>query len=153
MEEQIEGGEASVAAFTSDEWWLMRRAMFGSAVSVALAGHGNGRMMRAMFEVTQQLRGARIGNPSQLVRELATFSHFETGLQPGMSRSEKEAWLTSRLRAIRSAMATVVAKAPAEAAAFRKLLLDLAYTPLGTRRWVSSAEARAIAKVEEALAV
>ena len=151
--EQINGGGVNMAAFTPDEWWLMRRAMFGSAVSVALAGHGNGRMMRAMFAVTQQLLAARSGNISQLVRELADFSHFETGLMPGMSRSEEEAWLTSRLRAIRSAVATVVAKAPADAAAFRTFLLDLAYTPIGTRRWVSNAEARAITNVVEALAV
>ncbi len=150
--EEINGGGASVAAFTPDDWWVMRRAMFGSAVSVALAGRGNGRMIRAMFEVTQQFRAARSGNTSQLVRELADFSRFETGLTPGMSRAEEEAWLTSRLRAIRSAVATVTAKAPADAAAFRQFLLDLAYTPIGTRRWVSSAEARAIARVEEAVA-
>src|SRR5262249_41043444 len=101
----------------------------------------------------QGLLAAKSGNTSQLVRQLADFSHFETGLLLGMSRSEEEAWLTSRLRAIRSAVATVVAKAPTEAAAFRKFLLDLAYIPIGTRRWVSSAEARALAKVEEALAV
>src|SRR5262245_51123556 len=126
----MNGSGASSAVFTPDEWWLMRMAMFGSAVSVAIAGHGNGRLMRAMFAITQQLRAARCGNTSQLVRELADFSHFETGLQPGMSRSEHEAWLTSRLRAIRSAATTVVAKAPADAAAFRLFLLDLARAPL-----------------------
>jgi hypothetical protein len=152
MEEEIEEGQPRVAVFTSDEWWLMRRAMFGSAVSVALAGYGNGRKMDAMFAVTQQLLAARSGSPSQLVRELADFSHFETGWRPGISRSEEEAWLTSRLKAIRSAVAAVVAKAPADAAAFRKFLLDLAYTPIGTRRWVSHAEATAIARIEDALA-
>lgn len=130
----------------------LRRAMFGSAVSVALAGHGNGRMMDAMFAVTQRLLAARSEDPSQLVRELADFSHFETGLRPGMSRSEEEAWLTSRLNAIRSAITTVVAKSPADATAFRRFLRDLAYTPIRTRRWVSHAEARAIAKIEDAVA-
>ena len=85
-------------------------------------------MMDAMFAVTQRLLAARSEDPSQLVRELADFSHFETGLT------------------------TVVAKSPADATAFRRFLRDLAYTPIRTRRWVSHAEARAIAKIEDAVA-
>ena len=152
MMEKINWGEASMAAFTPDEWWVLRKAMFGSAVSVALAGRGSDRMIRAMFAVTQKLLAARSGNASQLVRDLADFSRFETGLNTGMSRAEEEAWLTSRLTAIRAAVAMVSAKAPADAAAFREFLRDLAYTPLGTRRWVSSAETTAVARVEDALA-
>ena len=150
--EIITGAESGAAAFTSDEWWLMRRAMFGAGVSVAVAGRGNGRMMDSMFAVTKKLLAARSGSTSQLVRELANFSRFETGLRPGMSRSEKEAWQASRLTAIRSAVETVAARTPADAATFRDFLLELAYTPVGTRRWVSTAEAKAIARVEEALA-
>jgi len=150
--EQINGDEGRTANFTPDEWWVLRRAMFGSAVSVALARRANDGMMRAMFAVTQKLLAARSGSTSQLVRELADFSRFETGLMTGMSRSEQEAWLASRLTAIRLAVAMVAAKAPADAGAFREFLRDLAYAPLGTRRWVSSGEARAVARVEAALA-
>jgi hypothetical protein len=150
--EPINEGGASTAVFTPDEWWMLRRAMFGSAASVAMARRRNDYMIPAMFAVTQQLLAARTGNTSQLVRELANFWHFETGLLPGMSRADEDAWLTSRLNAIRSAISSVAAKAPADAAAFREFLLNLAYAAVATRRWVSGAEARAIARVEEALA-
>lgn len=153
--EAINGGRppgAHQPDFTPDEWLLMRKAMFGAAVSVALASGRKGHTCKAMFAVTQQLLAARSGNSSQLVRELADFSYFRTDLKPGMSMAEEGAWLLSRLEAIRSAVATVAAKAPADAAAFREFLLNLAYTPIGTRRWVSDAEAGAIARVEGALA-
>lgn len=149
--EAIDRRTARRVDFTPDEWWMMRKAMFGSAVSVALAGRTNGHWIRAMFAVTQQLLAARSSNTSQLVRELADFSRFETGVRAGMSVAEKDACVTSGLNAIRSAVATVVAKAPADAMAFQEFLLDLAATPARTHTWVSDAEVRAIAQVKEAV--
>src|SRR5215469_9318471 len=130
--EAINGGRAPGGHqldFTPDEWLMMRRAMFGARVSVALAGGRNGHMCRAMFAVTQLLLSARSGKSNQLVRELADFTYFQTDLRPGMSLAEEEAWLNSRLEAISSAATTVAAKAPADLRAFQHFVLSLAETP------------------------
>lgn len=154
--ESISGGRPPGGVrpdFTPDEWLTMRKAMFGAPASVALAGGRNGHMSKAMFAVTQQLLAARNANTSEMVRELADFSYFQTDLQPGMSAADVQAWLISRQQAIHSAARTVAAKAPADLPAFQLFILSLAETPARTHRWISGAEAHAIAKVKEALDV
>ncbi len=150
---------AGRADFTPDEWMTMRRAVVSAGVIVSLSeGGGTEDMLREIFAVTQRLRAARIGDPNQLVRELADMPNFGSGLRPGMSRAQYEG---PALEAIRAATAILTAKAPDDLRAFRTFLVDLAETAanayvegrvlgMGGVR-VTPAEAAAIARVKRAL--
>jgi len=150
---------AGEADFTADEWVTMRRAMTSAGVIVALSEGGSDDMLSEIFAVTQKLRGAGMTHPNQLVRELASMAHFQSGLRPGMKR---EAYEKEALEAIREATAAVKAKAPQEdLQAFCEFTVDLAETAANAHKEggigrlggirVTAAEAAAIGRVKKAL--
>jgi hypothetical protein len=143
--------------FTPDEWMTMQRATIAAGVTVAMSEGGGDDLNEEMFALMQALRGASSGHPNQLVRELAG-TRFSTGLQPGMTGPEYEA---GALEAIRSAVAAVGTKAPADLPAYRVFLVELAemvanahkeggFAGIGGIR-VTAAEAAAIDKVRQAV--
>jgi hypothetical protein len=72
---------AGQADFTPDEWMILERATMAAGVIVSLAeGDVDDD---EMFALMQGLRGARLGDPNQLVRELAGIPSFATGLRRG----------------------------------------------------------------------
>lgn len=148
---------AGEADFTPDEWLTMRRAITAAGVIVALAEGGGDDMLSEIFAVTQHLRGARIGHRNQLIRELADMTHFQSGLRPGMKRAQYE---EPALEAIRAACKFVQTRSPADVAAFRTFLVELAevaanahkeggFAGMGGVR-VTAAEEAAIARVRRA---
>jgi len=146
--------------FTADEWLTMRRAMMGAAVLVSVSDGGKNDMISEMLAVSEQLMGARTGHPNQLIRELADIKHFQSGFRLGMSLGQLE---QGALQAMRTAAATVSAKAPDDMPAFQTFLVELAETAANAHREggflgvgasrVSLAEAAAIDKVKQALTV
>jgi hypothetical protein len=144
--------------YSDDEWNALRRAMISSAVIVSMAEGGGSDMIKEMLAVSEHLLGARRGHRSQLVRELADIQRFTSGFQTGMSAAQYEG---PALESIRSAMALVTARTPAEAPAFRQFLLGLAETAANANKEgglmgvggsrISAAEASAIARVRQAL--
>src|SRR5215472_15000664 len=149
---------AGQADFTPDEWVTMRRAMTSAGYIVALSEGGGAEMLSEILAVTQRLSGAGRTHPNQLVRELAGMAHVQTGMRPGMKRSEYE---EQSLAAIRTAAAVVAKKAPADLQAFRAFVIELAdaaanahvegsFGGLGGVR-VTAAEAAAIGRVKKAL--
>jgi len=144
--------------FSHDEWTALRRAMIGSAVIVATAEGGKADMISEMLAVSEHLLGARRGHPSQLVRELADITRFDSGFQTGMTAAQFEG---PALEAIRTATALVTARTPGDAAAFRRFLVELAETAANAHKEgglmrmggsrVSQAEAAAILRVKKAL--
>ena len=149
---------AGEADFTADEWVTMRRAMTSAGVIVALSEGGSDDMLSEIFAVTQKLRGAGMSHPNQLVRELASMAHFQSGLRPGMKR---DAYENEALEAIREATAAVKVKAPDDLQAFREFTIDLAETAANAHKEggfgglggirVTAAEAAAIKRVRKAL--
>jgi len=144
--------------FSDDEWAALRRAMIGAAVIVSMAEGGKSDMISEMLAVSEHLLGARREHRSQLVRELADITRFNSGFQTGMTAEQFEG---PALEAIRSATALVAARAPAEAPAFRSFLVALAETAANAHKEggvmgmggirVSPAEASAITRVKKAL--
>jgi len=144
--------------FSHDEWTALRRAMIGAAVLVSMAEGGKSDMIKEMLAVSEHLLGARRQHRSQLVRELADITRFQSGFQTGMTAAQYEG---PALEAIRAAMALLTARAPADAPEFRKFVVGLAETAAnankeggmmgmgGTR--VSPAETAAINRVRHAL--
>jgi len=144
------------ADFTPDEWMILQRAMMAAGVIVSLA---EGAADDAeMFALMQKLRGARLGDPNQLVRELAGIHSFATGMKPGMNFADYEA---GGLEAIRSASATIARKVPTDLPAFQAFLVGLCeqvanankeggFAGLGAQ-WQTAAETAAIDRVKRAL--
>ena len=145
--------------FTLEEWNTMRRAMIGAGVLVSVCDGGGTDMIGEMMAVSQQLQAARAGHANQLVRELANITRFRSDYRQGMSVAEFE---RIAIGAVRSAAATVAAKAPADAEAFAAFVVSVAEAAAGANREgsfmgiggvrVTQAEAAAIIKVKEALA-
>jgi hypothetical protein len=144
--------------FTPDEWMILQRAMMAAGVIVSLA---EGEVDNdEMFAMMQELRGARLGDPNQLVRDLAGIPSFATGLQPDTKFAD---YVGPGLEAIRSACATIARKAPADLPAFREFLIELGeevanankeggFAGLGAQ-WQTAAETAAIDSVKRALGV
>jgi hypothetical protein len=149
---------AGEADFTADEWVTMRRALTSAGIVIAMAEGGGGDMLSEVFAVTQKVRGAGLGHPNQLVRELASMGHFQTGLRPGMKRAAYE---EETLATIRTATAAIARKAPADLKAFRAFVVELAEAAANAHKEgglgglggirVTAAEAAAIARVKRAL--
>jgi hypothetical protein len=151
------GAVAGEADFTPDEWLTMRRAVAAAGVIVSLAEGGGDDVLSEVFAITQHLRRARMGHENRLIRELANMQNFGTGLRPGMRPAEYEG---PALEAIRAAAACVVARSPADAAAFRTFLVELGEAAANAHREgglagvggirVTAAEAAAIARIRRA---
>jgi hypothetical protein len=149
---------AGQADFTPDEWVTMRGALMSAGIVVALSEGGGDDMLSEVFAITQRLSGAGRSHPNQLVRELASMAHFQTGMRPGMKRAvyEEEA-----LAAIRTATALIGTRAPEDLGAFRAFVVDLAEAAANAHKEggfggmggirVTAAEAAAIARVKKAL--
>ncbi|HKF77830.1 MAG TPA: hypothetical protein VKF59_16940 [Candidatus Dormibacteraeota bacterium] len=149
---------AGQADFTPDEWVTMRRAMTSAGYIVAWSEGGGAEMLSEILAVTQRISGAGRNHPNQLVRELAAMANVQTGMRPGMRRSQYE---EESLAAIRTATALVTTKAPGDLRAFRAFVVELAEAAAnahvegglggfgGVR--VTPAEAAAIGRVKKAL--
>ncbi|HZX08655.1 DUF1003 domain-containing protein [Kribbella sp.] len=120
---------AGVDDFTADEWANFDRAMMAAGVLVALAvGTVDSE---EMFELVKKLREASIGHPRRFIREVTAASTFETGLRPSTTYADYEA---PALATIRSASATVAAKAPDELESFHAFLLEIAEAVAGANQ-------------------
>ena len=147
---------AGEADFTPHEWLTMRRAAIAAGVVVAQSEGGGRDMVTEIFAVQQHVHAAR-RSPNQLVRELASARQFGTGMRPGMRRADYE---EAALESIRTATEIVARRSPADLAAFRAFVVELAevaananeeggFAGVGGVR-VTDAEAAAIARVRRA---
>ena len=128
------------ADFDAVEWEDLQQAMLASGVLMALA---EGAVAAGeIFALARKLRETSITHPRRFIRELAMASAFNTGLQAGTRYADYE---DPALEAIRSAVAIVAEKAPAQLSDFRELLVEIAvavadaskvsaFAGLGTKR-------------------
>jgi len=135
----------------------MQRAMTSAGYVVALSEGGViDDMLSEILAVTQRLSGAGRNHPNQLVRELASMPHVQSGLRPELTPAAYE---QQSLAAIRASTVLVAEKAPGDLESFRAFLVDLAEAAanahrergfLGTVR-VTAAEKAAIVRVKKAM--
>jgi hypothetical protein len=145
--------------FTDDEWATMQRAVVGAPLLVAVSDGGTADLRFELQVIGEKLADARAGHGSELVQGLADVARAQTGFHGKMRRSEVEA---PALDALRSAVATLEAKAPDELDSFRYFVLDLAKAVAAAARsgpfavvgpLVSEREAAAVDRIRAAIGI
>ena len=148
---------AGKADFTPDEWATMQRAVVGAPLLVAVSDGSRWDLELELQVIGEKLAEARAGHGSKLVEDLADIGGAQTGFRGRMRMSEVEG---PALDALRSAIATLQAKAPDELDSFRYFVLDLAKTTAAAARsgpfaltgpLVSEREAQAVDRIKTAI--
>jgi hypothetical protein len=145
--------------FTPDEWVTMQRAVTSAGYIVARAEGGTGGdMLSEVLAITQRLSGAGRTHPNQLVRELASMGHVQSGMRPEQKPAVYE---EQSLAAIRTATAIIARRSPGDLEAFRKFVVELAEAAARAHKegglggfggtLVTAAEQAAIGRVKRAL--
>jgi hypothetical protein len=137
---------ATRADFTDDEWEAMRKGVTGAGMLVSIGDRDFTDTFGEVGALAKRLSEEREESPSDLMRELASGRASGFGLTA--SPEEVEA---KTLEALRSATATLDAKAPEEAGAYRQLVLDVAESVAGAKGGVKPGETGAIEKIRDAL--
>jgi hypothetical protein len=143
--------------FTAEEWDILQRALVGAALLVAAADGGKSDLGKELVVIAQQLRYAKATQGSHLVAELADLTNARTGFTASMSMTDIEG---PTLDALRSAVATIAAKAEDELVPFKHFVLGLSEATARAARSrlfglagsrVSKPETAAINRIKEAL--
>jgi hypothetical protein len=138
---------ASKADFTEEEWKTMQKGVTGAGLLVSVGDKDFSDSFGEAGALARYLTEQRDQNPSELIREVA---HVH-GSGFGFTASQQEVE-TETVAALRSAAATLGAKAPDDAAAYKQLVLGVAETVAEAKGGVKPGETAAIATIEEALA-
>jgi hypothetical protein len=138
---------ATKADFTEEEWKTMQKGVTGAGLLVSVGDKDFSDSFGEAGALARYLTEQRDQNPSELIREVA---HVH-GSGFGFTASQQEVE-TETVAALRSAAATLGAKAPDDAAAYKQLVLGVAETVAEAKGGVKPGETAAIATIEEALA-
>ena len=136
---------ATKSDFTEQEWEQLRKGATGAGLLVAASDRSFFDSFKEAGSLAKHLAGGR-SDESELVRELAG----ARGTGFGFTTSAKKAQAET-LEALRSATAILAAKAPDEADAYRKLVLDVADAVANAKSGVEPGETAAIDLLREAL--
>jgi hypothetical protein len=137
---------AGKADFTEAEWQTLEKGVTGAAMFVSLSDPNFFDSFKEVGALASHLNEARQKSSSQLIRDLAATR--ATGFGWGTSPQELE---TGALGALRSALATLQAKAPDEAAAYSAFVIDVSESVAKAVSGESPAETAAIDKIRGAL--
>jgi hypothetical protein len=137
---------ASKSDFTEKEWEALHRGVTGSGFYVSLADRSFFDTFKEAGALARHMREARGSSGSELIRELS-----ESG-KPGFGLSSSPDEIEGgTLDALRTAVATLKAKAPDELDAYRQFVLGVARSVAEAAKGVGAPESEAIAKIESAL--
>jgi hypothetical protein len=137
---------AGKADFTEEEWEQLRKGATGAGLLVSVSDRSFLDSLKEASSFAKYLLGSR-ESESQLVRELA--SEHGTGFGAVATPSEVDAAADD---ALRTAVATLRAKAPDEVESYRAFVLELAGAVGRAAKGGDAAEAAAIERVKAALA-
>jgi hypothetical protein len=132
--------------FTEQEWETMQRGVTGSGMLVSVADRGFFDTFKEVGALSKYLKEAREKTSSELVRQLAEVRGTGFGLTD--SPDEVESKTTQALQA---SMATLKAKAPDEAEAYSKFVLDVANGVGDAAKDIGAEETGAIEKIKASL--
>ncbi len=138
---------AGRADFTDEEWGALQKGAMGAGLLVSVSDRSFFDSFKEAGALAKHLAGARQQSESALVRELAESRGTGFGLTSSPQEVERET-----LDALSSAMATLRAKAPDEADAYRQFVLDVAESVSGAAAGGEAAESGALEKIRSALA-
>jgi hypothetical protein len=111
---------AQKSDFTEQEWELLRKGATGAGLLVSVSDRSFFDSFKEAGSLAKHLAGGRSGE-SELIRELAGERASGFGVKTGAQELEAET-----LEALRSAVATLEAKAPDEVDAYKAFVLELA---------------------------
>ena len=137
---------ATKADFTEEEWNTMQKGVTGTGLLVSVGDRDFTDSFGEVSALAKYLAAQRETSESELVRELAHAHGSGFGFTDSAEEVEAET-----LQALRSASATLAAKAPEDAAAYRQLVLDVAEAVAEAKGGVKPGETAAIEKVRDAL--
>ena len=137
---------ATKADFSEDEWNALHKGVTGAGMLVSVGDRDFTDTFGEAGALAKTLREAHERSDSELVRELAGTRGSGFGFTASPEKVE-----TETLAALRSATATLAAKAPAETEPYRRLVLDVAKAVAEAKGGVKEGETAAIARIEQAL--
>ena len=136
---------AGKADFTEEEWDQLRKGATGAGLLVSVSDRSFFDSFKEAASLAKHLAGSR-DHDSQLVRELSA----ERGTGFGLTAKPKEVE-TETIEALQGALATLEAKAPDEAEAYRAYVLVLAVSVGRAAGGGDQAEAATVEKLRGAL--
>ena len=137
---------ATKADFTEEEWKTMQKGVTGAGMLVSISDADFTDSFGEASALAKFLAEQRRTNESELVREIAAVHGGGFGLTASREKVE-----TETMAALRSAVATLSAKAPDDLVAYRRLVLDLAQAVAGAKGGVTETETKVIDSVRDAL--
>jgi hypothetical protein len=137
---------ATKADFTDEEWESLRKGVTGAGLLVSVGDPDFTDTFGEAGALAKRLREEHEKSSSELVRDLAGGWGSGFGLTGSSAKLEAET-----LEALRSAQAALAAKAPDEADAYRRLVLDVAQAVADAKGGLEPGETAAIEKLKEAL--
>jgi hypothetical protein len=137
---------ATKADFTEEEWKAMQKGVTGTGLLVSVGDRDFTDSFGEVSALAKYLAAQRETSESELVRELAHARGSGFGFTDSAEEVEAET-----LQALRSASATLAAKDPEDAAAYRQLVLGVAEAVAEAKGGVKPGETAAIEKVRDAL--
>jgi tellurite resistance protein len=137
---------ATKADFTEDEWESLHKGVTGAGLLVSVGDRDFTDTFGEAGALAKKLQEAHEQSDSELVREVAGVHGSGFGFTASPQKVEAET-----LAALRSATATLAAKAPDDADAYRKLVLDVADAVAEAKGGVKEGETAAIEKIKGAV--
>jgi hypothetical protein len=138
---------ATKADFTEQEWEELRRGVVGAGLLVSVSDKSFFDTFKEMGALAKHVAGAKETSSSELVRDLA--DEGGTGFSFRDSPEEVE---RDTLEALRTAKATLQAKAPDEWEPYRQFVLEVAESVAKAAGGGEAAESAAVEKIRAALA-
>jgi hypothetical protein len=137
---------ATKADFTDEEWKALQKGVTGAGVLVSVSDRDFTDAFGEASALAKTLAAQHEQSPSELVRELSKVHGTGFGLTTSQDEVERET-----IASLRVAMDALAAKAPAEADAYRQLVLGAAEAVAGAKGDVKPGETAALDKIREAL--
>ena len=137
---------ATKADFDEAEWKTMQKGITGAGALVSISDPDFTDSFGEASAIGKYLAEQHEKSDNVLIRDLARVHGTGFGLTASREKVEAET-----LEALRSATATLQAKAPDDVAAYRELVIGVAEHVASAKTGVKPSETDAISKIEEAL--
>jgi len=137
---------ATKADFSENEWATLHKGVTGAGLLVSVGDRDFTDTFGEAGALAKKLREEHEQNDNELVRELAGVRGSGFGFTASPEKVEAET-----LEALRSATVTLAQKAPADADAYRQLVLDVAEVVAEAKGGVKPGETAALEKIKDAL--
>jgi len=138
---------AKKADFNADEWKALRTGLLGAAMFVSLSDRDFTDTFGEVGAMTKYLQGMEMAGSTELMRELAHEHGNPFGLTSSPDRVRNET-----LASLKSATATLTAKAPDEVEPYREFVTKMARAVAVAKNGESAVETAALKQIDEALA-